>query len=98
MRYSRVVWWGAVALLATLVVVALLAPELAGAMPETRRWALSTAPGVVPADGNPAAAVTPQLPPGATSGELWRWWVRATRNVVLVTASVATLALVLGGV
>jgi peptide/nickel transport system permease protein len=95
---SRLAWWGSIVLLAALVVVALLAPELAGPVPETRRWALSTAPAIAPADGDAAVVVAPQLQPGAPSGELWRWWVRATRNVVLVTASVASLALVLGGV
>jgi ABC-type dipeptide/oligopeptide/nickel transport system permease subunit len=98
-RPSTLVWWTAVLLIASLVVVALFAPSLAGPGPETRRWALSAAPvGAAPDAGtSPASVPVLQLPPDAGAGEIWGWWVRATRNVVLVTASVATIALVLGG-
>ncbi len=98
MRFSELAWWGAVLLIVSLITVALFAPTLAGLVPETRRWALSTAPDAEPAQGPDATpAVALQLPADADAGEIWRWWVSATRNVVLVTASVATLALVLGG-
>lgn len=99
MRPSQLAWWGAVLLLGSLVMVALFAPELAGPAPETRRWALSAAPGAAPVDSaSLTAASALQLSADAGAREVWHWWVRATRNVVLVTASVATLALVLGSV
>lgn len=99
MKASELLWWGAVLLLLSLVTVALFAPVLAGPAPETRRWALSAAPAASPADAriSPPAS-TLQLPAHAGAREVWRWWVSATRNVVLVTASVAALALLLGGV
>jgi peptide/nickel transport system permease protein len=47
----------------------------------------------------PALAGTqgPELPPGGSVAQIFRWWVQATRSMVLVTASVVTIALVLGG-
>jgi peptide/nickel transport system permease protein len=96
-RLSGLAWWAGLLLLGSLVVVALFAPAIAG--PETRRWALSAAPGAGPGDtANAALPSLLQLSPDADAREVWRWWVRATRNVVLVTASVATIALALGSV
>jgi ABC-type dipeptide/oligopeptide/nickel transport system permease subunit len=105
---NRALWWGGVLLLVSLLLVALFAPTLAGSPPERQRWALSAPPASAAtgskafqsgARASDAGAGEPklQLAPDATQAEIWHWWVRATRNVVLVTVSVASLALVLGG-